>query len=118
MNIERVQTDFLVVGGGIAGLMAAIHAAKLGSKVIVADKGNTKYSGAARSGNDHFWCYIPEVHGPDLNWFVKECMMTQLGMMFSGMGSAYVRTLLETSYDIVKLWDRWGIPMKHDGKYE
>ena len=118
MNIERVETDFLVVGGGIAGLMAAIHAAELGSKVIVADKGNTKYSGAARSGNDHFWCYIPEVHGPDLNWFLKECMMTQLGMMFSGMGSAYVRTLLETSHDIVKLWDQWGIPMKHDGKYE
>ena len=118
MRTESFQADLLVIGGGIAGLMAAIRAAELGSKVIVAEKGNTKYSGAARSGNDHFWCYIPEVHGSDLDWFMKECMLTQLGQMFAGMGTAYTRTLLETSFDIVKLWDQWGIPMKHDGKFE
>ena len=95
--------------------MAGIRAAELGSKVIIADKGNTKFSGAARSGNDHFGCHIPEYHGPDMDGFMKECMMTQLGMMFSGMGPAYLRTLMETSHDIVKKWDQWGIPMNMTG---
>jgi succinate dehydrogenase/fumarate reductase flavoprotein subunit len=25
---------------------------------------------------------------------------------------------LENTHDIIKMWDGWGIPMKHDGKYE
>ena len=65
MEEQRVECDVLCVGGGIAGLMAAIRAAELGAEVIVAEKGNARYSGCGRSGNDHFETYIPEVHGPD-----------------------------------------------------
>ena len=57
----------LVVGGGIAGLMAAINAADQGVRVVVAEKANTKRSGSGATGNDHFVCYIPEIqagHGP------------------------------------------------------
>jgi succinate dehydrogenase/fumarate reductase flavoprotein subunit len=118
MKIEKVTTDVLCIGGGIAGLMAAIRARELGAKVVIAEKGATKYSGSARAGNDHFWCYIPEVHGPNMELFIKECMLTQLGYMLSGLGHRVVRTWLDKSYDIVKLWDEWGIPMKHDGRWE
>ena len=117
MKTERIVTDVLCVGGGIAGLMAGIRAGELGAQVVIAEKGATKYSGSARIGNDHFWCYIPEFHGPDLNAFIKECMITQLGNMTSNLGPTMVRTWLERSYDIVKLWDGWGIPMKHNGEY-
>jgi succinate dehydrogenase/fumarate reductase flavoprotein subunit len=117
MKTERVETDVLCIGGGIAGLMAAIRARELGAKVVVAEKGATKYSGAGRIGNDHFWCYIPEYHGPDLDAFIKECMLTQLGNMTSNLGPRVVRTWLENSYDMVKLWDSWGIQMKHDGEW-
>ena len=55
--------DVLVVGGGIAGLMAAIAAASQGAKVIVSEKANSRRSGSGATGNDHFGCYIPEVHG-------------------------------------------------------
>ena len=41
------KTDVLCIGGGPAGLMAAIRASELGAKVIVADKSNTLYSGSA-----------------------------------------------------------------------
>jgi succinate dehydrogenase/fumarate reductase flavoprotein subunit len=112
-----VITDVLCVGGGIAGLMAAIRARELGADVIIAEKGATRYSGSARVGNDHFWCYIPEYHGPDLDAFIKECMITQLGSMTTNLGPTVTRTWLEHSYDIVKLWESWGIPMKHDGEY-
>ena len=117
MKTETVETDVLCIGGGIAGLMAAIRARELGAKVVVAEKGATKYSGAGRIGNDHFWCYIPEYHGPDLDAFIKECMLTQLGNMTSNLGPRVVRTWLEYSYDMVKLWDSWGIQMKHDGEW-
>ncbi|MBW1945739.1 MAG: FAD-binding protein, partial [Deltaproteobacteria bacterium] len=39
---DPVQADVLVAGGGIAGLMAGIHAADTGASVIVAEKANTK----------------------------------------------------------------------------
>jgi succinate dehydrogenase/fumarate reductase flavoprotein subunit len=45
-------------------------------------------------------------------------MITQMGAMTSNLGSSVVRTWLERSYEIVELWDRWGIEMKHDGRWE
>ena len=60
---ERLESDVLIVGGGIAGLMAAIAAADKDASVTLLDKANTKRSGAGATGNDHFLCYIPEKHG-------------------------------------------------------
>lgn len=117
MEIEKKQCDVLCVGGGIAGLMAAIQASEGGAKVIVADKANTLRSGSAGMGNDHFQCYIPEVHG-DFNFFWKELFYGQLVDILQKMGREYVRFWFENTFDIVKLWDKWGIPMKYEGKYE
>lgn len=118
-NEELIQTDVLCIGGGIAGLMAAIRARELGAEVIVAEKGNTLHSGRGRAGNDHFWCYIPEVHGSDMEAFLKECLKgPKLKLMQAGTSMSVLRTFLEKSFDIVKLWDSWGIPMKYQGRWE
>ena len=61
-SIRSRMTD-VWCGGGIAGLMAAISAADQGVSVMVAEKANTKRSGSGATGNDHFCCYIPEIHG-------------------------------------------------------
>lgn len=54
-NVENeVTADVLVVGGGMAGPMAAITAARKGLNVALVDKGGTKHSGAAGSGFDHW----------------------------------------------------------------
>ena len=66
MKIERRKTDVLCVGGGVAGLMAAVGARKEGAEVIVVEKGNAAHSGAGRIGCDHFGGYFPDVHGPDM----------------------------------------------------
>jgi succinate dehydrogenase/fumarate reductase flavoprotein subunit len=116
---ELIEADVLCVGGGIAGLMAAIRAGELGATVVVAEKGNALFSGRGRAGNDHFWCYIPEVHGSDINLFLRECLKgPKLRIMQSGTSMKVMRTFIEKSFDIVKLWDSWGIPMKHDGKWD
>lgn len=115
MITERVEADVLCVGGGIAGMMAAIRAAELGARVVVAEKGNTVRSGAGGAGNDHFVCYIPEVHGPNIEPIVRSRLNLRGGLIVS---ARTVRIWLERSFDIVKLWDSWGIPMKYDGKWE
>lgn len=115
MKKEVVEADVLCIGGGIAGLMAAIRASELGAKVVVADKSNTLHSGSGGGGNDHFMCYIPEIHGQDIGPIIEAVQHSLVG----GMKHAdFLHTWLEKTFDIVKLWDSWGIPMKYEGRYE
>ena len=63
LNIINVDTDVLIIGGGLAGCMAAINAAaEEGVRVTLVDKSNTRGSGCAAMGIDHCWSYIPPVH--------------------------------------------------------
>ncbi|MDP2647089.1 MAG: FAD-binding protein [Desulfobacterales bacterium] len=117
MHIEQVEADVLCIGGGICGLMAAIRASELGAAVVVAEKGNTLRSGAAATGCDHFSCYIPDVHGTDFDAFLKAKQRAN-PRGAAPSGGDIQRVLLEKSFDIVKLWQRWGIPMKYQGRYE
>jgi succinate dehydrogenase/fumarate reductase flavoprotein subunit len=113
---ETIQCDVLCVGGGIAGLMAAIRARELGASVIIAEKGNVEYSGCGRSGNDHFETYIPEAHGKDKDAFIDELLQTARGEIL--VSRQILRAQLEKAFDIVKMWDAWGIPMKYKGSWE
>ncbi len=76
---QPIETDVLIAGGGIGGLMAAINAADQGVRVIVAEKANTMRSGSGATGNDHFLCYIPEIHGLDLNFCIRVAQDSILG---------------------------------------
>ena len=110
----EIQTcDVLVVGGGMAGLMAAIAAADGGAKVIVAEKANSLRSGDGVGGNDHFLCYIPEIHGSE-EAYMKEFKASQSGKWSD---DKIQRVFVRRSYEIVKDWERWGINMKPHGEY-
>jgi len=112
---ELIEVDVLCIGGGIAGLMSAIRASELGAKVVVVEKANVLRSGAGATGCDHFRCYIPEIHGSDMKPVIEEVRRSQVGETRT---INFVRTWMEKAFDIVKLWDSWGIPMKYQGKYE
>ena len=112
---RRIETDVLCIGGGIAGLMAGINAAECGAKVVIAEKSNILYSGSGGLGNDHFMCYIPEVHGPDIDPVIADFQRGQQGGL---RPRSFIQTWLERSFEIVRLWDEWGIPMKYNGQYE
>lgn len=109
-----IECDVLCVGGGIAGLMAAQRAAELGAKVAVAEKANTRFSGSGATGNDHFLCYLPDIHGDDVEPIVDEFQLGQQGGL---RNRSFIRTWLLQSEEVVRLWDQWGIPMKHNGEY-
>ena len=116
MQEERIKTDVLCIGGGIAGIMAAIRAAELGVSVVVAEKGNVQYSGCGRMGNDHFETYIPKEHGSDKDAWIEELLRTAKGEIL--ISKDLLRAQFMKAYDIVKLWDKWGIPMKYKGRWE
>ncbi|MFC1945426.1 FAD-binding protein [Chloroflexota bacterium] len=118
LQTELVEADVLCVGGGPAGLCAAIRASELGAKVVVADKSNTLRSGDAGMGNDHFRCYIPEVHGDDIATFYTRLGETAMAQGSGQRPASFLRIFAEKSYEMVKLWESWGIPMKYEGKYE
>ena len=112
---QAIDADVLVVGGGIAGLMAAIAASDAGAKVVLAEKANSKRSGSGATGNDHFKCYIPEVHGDDLAPIVRMMNESQTG----GLLDTHLTVLfLKECFERVQDWDRWGIPMRPHGCWE
>lgn len=55
---REIETDVLVLGGGIAGCWAAVSAARKGARVALVEKSATVRSGAGGPGCDH-WCDTP-----------------------------------------------------------
>ncbi len=117
--IERnpvLSCDVIVAGGGTAGMMAAISAADAGADVIIAEKANTRRSGAGATGNDHFQCYIPEVHGTR-DEFMKLYMHDRPGPA-KCKDIDVINAFVDNSFDMVKRWESWGISMRPHGYWE
>ena len=55
---QVVDTDVLVIGGGISGCWSAIAAARQGVRVTLVEKGDVRRSGSGGPGCDH-WCNVP-----------------------------------------------------------
>jgi succinate dehydrogenase/fumarate reductase flavoprotein subunit len=94
--------------------MAAIGAARQGARVLVAEKAHSLRSGAGATGNDHFMCYLPEKHGPDIEPILRELLNSQIGGFHDIPLS---RRFLEQSFDRVRDWDAWGIDMRPSGDW-
>lgn len=109
-----IKTDFLIIGGGIAGLEAALTAAGLGVDVAVAEKADTRRSGNGANGNDHYMCYIPEIHGEDFNLVIREIRETMEGPW---QDLDMLRYMMRRSHKIVQEWEGFGINMRPTGEY-
>ncbi len=71
MAEERLQTDILIIGGGAAGLNAALIAREAGREVVIMDKAVIERSGHFAGGIDHFGAYLNT--GP--NWDTREAYL-------------------------------------------
>ena len=111
---DIVKTDVLVIGGGIAGMQAAITAAEQGVDVIVAEKADTRRSGCGATGNDHFMCYIPEYHGNDFNEIIREITETLVG---PAQDMDLLRLMMKRSFELVQKWESYGIAMRPTGEW-
>ena len=63
LKINEISANLTIIGGGVAGSMAAIRASKLVNRVVVVEKCDTRRSGCATTGVDHIWTYVPEFTG-------------------------------------------------------
>ena len=82
--MEYLKTDVVIMGGGLAGLNAAIAAAEKGVQVVVMEKGKIERSGNISGGVDHFMAYL-ETGEP---WDSRE---------------AYLQYVQEEAYGIVNI---------------
>lgn len=107
-----LETDVLVIGGGIAGCMAAIRARELGADVTLLEKGNTRRSGSAATGIDHCWSYIPHIHGPECSVedIVEDHARNADGFIFKDL----VYTIASNSYQRILDLERFGVPMRDE----
>lgn len=65
MNIEKLKTDILIIGGGTAGCYAALTVSENSeSKVIICEKANIKRSGCLAAGVNALNAYITDGRTP------------------------------------------------------
>lgn len=109
---RNFDADVLVIGGGLAGSMAAIRAADLGGSVIVAEKADTVRSGCAGMGVDHCWTYIPEIHAKELS---VEDLVSDHVAHAGGFVDPEIATFIAThSFERMLDLERFGVPIRDD----
>jgi len=104
----------LVLGGGLAGCMAAIRAAELDDQVILLDKSNPERSGCAATGIDHIWAYFPEIQeaeGVSLDDLVQDHVENIAKGLINRKILHYIA---ETSLDRILDLERFGARIRYD----
>jgi len=76
---ERLDTDVLIVGGGLAGNNAAIGAIEKGARVLIVDKSAIERCGAIAGGVDHFMAYLGTAA-----WDTRETYLEWVGKIARG----------------------------------
>ncbi|MBW2609960.1 MAG: FAD-dependent oxidoreductase [Deltaproteobacteria bacterium] len=113
-NIIPVETDVLVIGGGLSGCMAAIKAAEEGADVTIAEKANVVRSGQNGSGVDHIWAWIPEVHGK-MGWSLEDLVEDHFqGQAYGFMNKEIFYRIAAESYNRVLDLESYGIKFRYD----
>jgi len=82
MEYDLIQADVLIIGGGTAGLNAAIASADRGARVVVIDKGNIERSGDIGGGVDHFLAYLNR----EGDWDTQEAFLEYVWKIGKGTG--------------------------------
>ena len=79
---KTIDTDFLVVGGGVAGCMAAIPALEAGHRVVMCEKGKVlDHCGSVGCGVDHYLTVMES--GPE--WDTPEFLIRYVPELTDGI---------------------------------
>jgi len=103
MSNKISTTDILVIGGGMAGLFAAVKAHDAGSKVMLVSKGRLGSSGATPFAKGIF-SYDPGTAKVSLDEFVDAVSRSALGTN----NPVYTRQMAENSLARVNELKEWG----------
>ncbi len=103
LNIDKISTDVLVIGGGMAGLFAAVKAHDAGAKVLIVSKGRLGASGQTPFAKGIF-AYDPKKEKLSIDEFTDAVSRSALGTN----NAAYTKQMAEHSLDRVNDLKEWG----------
>ena len=114
MEADRVvKCDVLVIGGGIAGCMAAIKAKEGGAKVVLVDKGFVSRTGQSPYVDSHL------VFNPDWGDDLDEWLRTTAEIGEYVNHPEWTKIGLQDSYERFQEFTKWGVEWakNDDGSY-
>jgi len=118
LKVLPIETDVLIIGGGIAGCMAAIRAVEQKDlRVTLVEKSNTMASGCAASGIDHIWSYIPPIH--EKMGYTMEDMAEdhRQGVAFGFLRKDLFDLIAGTMYERVLDLERFGLNFRYEDSH-
>ena len=102
-----VLADVLVIGGGPAGVWAAVAASEAGARVILVDKGYLGTSGATAPSNTGTW-FVPPGEG-------RRVAIEQRQPRTGGLADPrWVERTLDTAWEKLHCLAAWGYPFPDD----
>lgn len=110
IQVEALETDFLIIGAGNAGCFAAIEAKKLNPdlKVTLVEKAYIDRSGCLAAGMDAINTYIKK--GRTLEEFIKWSRSQAGGLLREDLAIKVAENLNKP----IEEWEEWGLPIKKD----
>ena len=115
--MKKVSTDVLIIGGGLAAIMAALEASAFPLSVLMASKGKVGRSGATLMAGSNFAAVLPEglEQGDTVQFHIDDTLA----------GGGYlndpklVRTLAENAARDLLFLEELGVNfLKRDGRFE
>jgi succinate dehydrogenase/fumarate reductase flavoprotein subunit len=103
---HEIQTDVLVIGGGVAGAFAAIKAREKGAEVTLVDKAFFGRSGCSGLASGVYGTYMP---GDDVEAWIKAACTTPL------VNRRLAEKAIFRTYDLLMEMDRWGVKWVKEG---
>ena len=103
LDMDKISTDVLVIGSGMAGLFAAVKAHDAGAKVLMVSKGRLGASGQTPFAKGIF-AFDAEKEDISLDEFVATVSRSALGTN----NNAYTRQMAEHSLARVNELKKWG----------
>ena len=115
MDIEIVRSHLLIIGGGLAGLSAAIEASKFDIDIMLLAKSKVGYSGNTSICKGGFAAVIQGNEEGDMP-YIHLVDTLKAGYYFNDEN--LVKSMAERGEKTIKTLDRYGVPFyKKDNKY-
>jgi succinate dehydrogenase/fumarate reductase flavoprotein subunit len=114
VEVIPIETDVLIIGGGLAGCMSAIKAAEYDVSVTIAEKADTRSSGCAGTGIDHMWGYIPPVH-EKMGYTIEDIIESHTKGIANGfIDPELLHFIVRESYDRVLDLESFGLNFRYE----
>ncbi|HZK19012.1 MAG TPA: FAD-dependent oxidoreductase [Clostridia bacterium] len=107
-NVETITTDVLIIGGGAAGCMAAIEAAKAGVRVCIVDKGRVGRGGSSPTSGAGI-AVVYDQENSDVGDNVETHLMDTINGGENLNDQFLASVMVEDGCKLIPLMEEWGI---------